>query len=133
MKRPALGLLALALPALACAQSGPADCPAPEPGAASIQQAGVQASWRAEPAPVVSQPFVLRVVLCPQRAELVRVDATMPEHRHGMNYRPRLVAEGAGRWTAEGLLWHMPGRWELLMVVRLDGQEQRLRQSVTLR
>jgi hypothetical protein len=89
-------------------------------GASVIEQGGVTASWAAEPALAVSKPFALRVALCPARAELVRVDATMPEHRHGMNYRARLVPEG-------------PGRWELLLVVRLDGQEQRLVQSVVLR
>jgi hypothetical protein len=57
----------------------------------------------------------------------------MPEHRHGMNYRARLGPEGPGRWRVDGLVWHMPGRWELLLVVRLDGQEQRLVQSVVLR
>jgi hypothetical protein len=111
-----------------------ADCPPPEAGAAVIEQAALRATWRAEPAPLaVSRPFALRIALCPARAELVRVDATMPEHRHGMNYKVRLTPTGAGQWTADGLVWHMPGRWELLLVARLDGQEQRLVQSVTLR
>jgi hypothetical protein len=111
----------------------PTDCPAAEAGAALIEQPGLRASWRAEPAVAVSRPFALRIALCPARAELLRVDATMPEHRHGMNYRPRLQPSGPGAWTADGLVWHMPGRWELLLVVRLDGAEQRLVQSVTLR
>jgi hypothetical protein len=121
---------------VAAAQTAPppaADCPAPEAGAAAIEQPGLRATWRAEPALAVSRPFALRITLCPARAELLRVDATMPEHRHGMNYRPRLQAAGPGAWTADGLLWHMSGRWELLLVARVDGQERRLVQSVTLR
>lgn len=120
----------------AVAQTAPAPtapCPLPEAGASVIEQGGITMSWAAEPALAVSAPFALRVALCPARAELVRVDATMPEHRHGMNYRARLVPVGAGRWKVDGLVWHMPGRWELLLVVRLDGQEQRLVQSVVLR
>jgi hypothetical protein len=110
-----------------------AGCPPPEAGAAVIEQGGLRATWRAEPAPAVSKPFAIRITLCPARAELLRVDATMPEHRHGMNYRPRVQAAGPGAWTADGLLWHMPGRWELLLVARVDGQERRLVQSVNLR
>ncbi len=123
-------------PVAAVAQTAlapPAACPPPEAGASVIAQGGVTASWAAEPTLAVSKPFALRVALCPARAELVRVDATMPEHRHGMNYRARLVPAGDGRWRVDGLVWHMPGRWELLLVVRLDGQEQRLVQSVVLR
>jgi hypothetical protein len=37
----------------------------------------------------------------------------MPEHRHGMNYRPVVVARGAGLYRADGLMFHMPGRWEI--------------------
>lgn len=123
----------LATGAVAAQPPAAAECPAPEAGAALIEQAGLRTTWRADPAPAVSKPFALRITLCPARAALLRVDATMPEHRHGMNYRPRVQPAGAGTWTADGLVWHMSGRWELLLVVRLDGQEQRLVQSVALR
>ncbi|MCM0608912.1 MAG: hypothetical protein KA711_07920 [Ideonella sp. WA131b] len=126
-------LAAQAAPAQTPAALAPAECPAVEPGAAVIDQPGLRATWRAEPAPAVSRPFKLQLTLCPARAELRRVDATMPEHRHGMNYRPRLQPAGPGAWTVDGLVWHMPGRWELLLVVVLDGQEQRLVQSMVLR
>ncbi len=128
----ALGL-ALLVAAGAVAAQPVAECPAAEAGAALIENDGLRATWRAEPPLAVSSPFALRITLCPARAALLRVDATMPEHRHGMNYRPRLQPAGVGAWTADGLVWHMPGRWELLLVVRLDGQERRLVQSVVLR
>ena len=31
-----------------------------------------------------------------------------------MNYRPSVTPQGAGRYRAEGLMFHMPGRWELV-------------------
>lgn len=109
------------------AQTG---CPAPAPGAQLLQEGDVQVQWLAQPVPVVGKPFKLEIVVCPQAAELTRVDATMPEHRHGMNYRPSIQALGGGRWRAEGLLWHMSGRWELRLDVKHQGRELRLRQSV---
>jgi hypothetical protein len=56
----------------------------------------------------------------------------MPEHQHGMNYRPSLKARGGGRWRAEGLMFHMAGRWELRFDVEAGGRVERLRESVTL-
>ena len=93
----------------------------------------VQAAWQALPQTIaVGRPFALLVTLCPAQAQLLRVDATMPEHRHGMNYRASVEALGEGRWRVEGLLWHMSGRWELTLDVQQQGAEYRLRQSVEL-
>lgn len=119
-------LLAAAMPAFAA-------CPPPPEAGARLDSGPVQLAWRAEPAPIaVSRPFALIVTLCPADARLLRVDATMPEHRHGMNYRPSLRPLGGGVWRVEGLLWHMGGRWELRLDVEADGATQALRQSVTL-
>ena len=63
---------------------------------------------------------------------LTRVDADMPEHRHGMNYRPSLTAGGDGRYAAEGLLFHMPGRWRLAFDVERDGRRIRLTADVVV-
>lgn len=106
------------------AQAAHAACPADGP---------LQLQWRSEPSKiVVGQPFRLFVTLCPVRTTLLALDATMPEHRHGMNYRPTLVSLGDGRWRADGLLWHMSGRWELRFDLALDGRPQTLRRDVTL-
>ncbi|MBK7276345.1 MAG: hypothetical protein IPI08_07240 [Betaproteobacteria bacterium] len=110
----------------------PVGPPPPEAGA-RLDSGPIQLAWRAEPAPIaVSRPFALIVTLCPAEARLLRVDATMPEHRHGMNYRPSLQPLGSGLWRVEGLLWHMAGRWELRLDVEAAGVKQSLRQSVTL-
>lgn len=125
-RTPLAWLLAAAAPAFAA-------CPPPPEAGARLDGGPVQLAWRAEPASIaVSRPFALLVTLCPADARLLRVDATMPEHRHGMNYRPSLQPLGGGVWRVEGLLWHMAGRWELRLDVEAAGATHILRQSVTL-
>ena len=61
----------------------------------------------------------------------VRVDAHMPEDRYGMNYNTT-VSGGNGKYRAEGLVFHMPGRWEYIFEVRAAGASERLTTSVVL-
>lgn len=71
--------------------------------------------------------FAVDAVVCAAAAPSgLRVDAQMPEHRHGMNYRARVAPQGAGRYRAEGLLFHMPGRWRLVFDVEHPGRTERL-------
>lgn len=83
-----------------------------------------------KPAPIaVAQHFSLDIGVCARSSaaiESVRVDAHMPEHRHGMNYAPQVKALGPGRWRAEGLMFHMPGRWEFVFEVRAAGGTDRM-------
>ena len=70
------------------------------------------------PAPIVAgEHFAVDFFVCPRAGtatpDSVRIDAMMPEHRHGMNYRPEIVAAKNGRYRADGLLFHMSGRWDL--------------------
>lgn len=83
-------------------------------------------AYATSPSPVVvGQHFRVDVAVCAKAgapaARDLRVDATMPEHRHGMNYRPTVRQSSPGRWRAEGLLFHMPGRWEFAFQVH-DGR-----------
>jgi hypothetical protein len=111
-----------------------AACPFPADTPAQAITGPVQARWTTEPQPVqVGEPFVLRVSLCPADARLLRVDATMPEHRHGMNYRPSIEALGPGEWRVQGLVWHMGGRWELKLDTRLGTTTHTLTHSLTLK
>jgi hypothetical protein len=94
-------------------------------------------AWRVRPNPiVVSEPFALEMSVCAkpgvQEAEGIQVDATMPEHRHGMNYRPSVIDGPDGRFLAEGMLFHMPGKWRLIFDVRAGGTTERLTQDVTV-
>ena len=87
-------------------------------------------AFRPEPMRLeVGLPFTLLMNVCTKRdepAELVAVDATMPEHKHGMNYRPTIVSLGDGRYRVDGLVFHMPGRWELAIDVRAGEESERL-------
>jgi hypothetical protein len=61
-------------------------------------------------------------------------DAAMPEHEHGMNREPRVVADAAapGRFEVEGLLFHMAGRWELYLDVTQGALTERAQFEVML-
>ena len=94
-------------------------------------------AYRTQPRRIeVGQHFTVELAVCPRGEtpppESVRVDAYMPEHRHGMNYRAAVVEEGAGRYRADGLLFHMPGRWEFIFEVRAAGRTDRLTRSFEL-
>ena len=71
----------------------------------------------------VSKHFKVEIAACSKSGPLpesLKVDASMPEHRHGMNYAPTVKKLGPGRWQAEGLMFHMPGKWQFVFV--LDGE-----------
>lgn len=91
----------------------------------------------APPKIAVGQTFAVEVALCAkgsaQKVEELRVDAHMPAHRHGMNYKASVksLAE-TGHYRAEGLMFHMPGRWEFLFDVRDAQGIDRLRQEHSL-
>jgi hypothetical protein len=78
----------------------------------------------------VGEHFALDVAACAKNGattpELLRVDARMPAHRHGMNYVPRVRATAPGRWQADGLMFHMPGLWEFRIDLRAGGVTDRL-------
>jgi cytochrome c peroxidase len=71
----------------------------------------------------VGSHFTLDIAACAKAGAIptqLSVDAQMPDHRHGMNYRPEVKRTGPGRWRAEGLMFHMPGKWRLVFMV--DGE-----------
>ena len=94
-------------------------------------------AYRTQPAKIaIGQHFAVELALCANEGaaapDSVRVDAYMPEHRHGMNYKATVTSSGAGRYRAEGLMFHMPGRWEYLFEVRAGGATERLASSVVV-
>ena len=83
----------------------------------------------------VAKHFALEIAVCAKTeasVESVKVDAHMPEHRHGMNYAPEVKPVGPGRWRAEGLMFHMPGKWEFVFELRAAGKTDRLASSFQL-
>lgn len=120
---------AAAAPALACAPAFK--------GAETAESAHYTLAWRALPAAIpVGSHFSVDFIVCPKAGaslpQSLRVDAQMPEHRHGMNYKATVKSEGAGRYRADGLMFHMPGRWELLFELRGE-QTERLVAEVILK
>lgn len=62
----------------------------------------------------------------------VRVDAGMPQHRHGMNVVPRTTRREDRGFDVEGLLFHMPGAWTLTFDVEVGGITERAQTIVEL-
>ena len=90
-------------------------------------------TYRTRPAKIaVGEHFMLELSVCAKEGaklpERVKLDATMPEHRHGMNYRPTLRLLAPGRYVSEGWMFHMPGRWEFIF----DLGGERLTDSVRI-
>jgi hypothetical protein len=113
-----------------------AACPPVAADGKPLASGPLRMAWRVVgPAPdiVVGRHFEVELQLCPADARLTRVDASMPAHRHGMNYRPSVVNLGEGRYRAEGLMFHMAGDWELRFDVEVAGQRLSLSDGVALR
>ena len=101
--------------------TGAAGCGDDLPASAriAIEQGGTTLAFAPRPVPIaIGRHFSVDVVLCAAdratRRPLVRVDAEMPAHRHGMNYRATIRALGEERYAADGLMFHMPGRWRFV-------------------
>jgi cytochrome c peroxidase len=84
----------------------------------------------------VGKHFTVEIATCSKpgnpEPESLKVDAHMPEHRHGMNYSPSVAKLGPGRWRAEGLMFHMPGKWEFVFELRASGKTDRLTSNFLL-
>jgi hypothetical protein len=124
--------------ALLCLAAGPAGtawaaCPPVAADGKRLDAGKAQLAWRVAGAPIANgRHFALLLQVCPADAVLLKVDAAMPEHRHGMNYRPSLTALGGGRWRADGLMFHMAGRWELVFDAEVGGRRERLVDALVL-
>lgn len=56
-----------------------------------------------------------------------KLDATMPEHGHGMITDPVHSEVTPGHWRSEGMKLHMPGRWLLDVRASLGDKQDLLR------
>lgn len=102
-----------------------------------------QVAWRPVDGEVPTlEPFAVEVEIrggekTPSDDLAVLVDATMPHHGHGMNVEPKVTArasseDGVARFLAEGMLLHMPGRWEFTVDVIRDDDVERAQWTITL-
>ena len=138
------GALAALCLGITSAQAGAA-CPPGEADGASIRQGERVLAYR--PLPTndrganamripMAQHFALQVQLCDKdgisAADLKSADATMPEHRHGMNYRPRIAPLGGGRFRVDGMMFHMAGHWQLVFEVQAGKETTRFIHDVQI-
>jgi len=116
--------------------AGAQTCEQPPLGAARAESPRFVLHYKPEPAIVLNKHFGLRVLVCPKAPVAgplqLRVDARMPAHQHGMNYKPTIAATAPGQYKADGLLFHMPGRWELMFEVEAAGRSDKLAARVDL-
>ena len=108
------------------------------PGGRTLESERYVIAYRTAPSPIpMGRHFTLDFVVCARggaaEPETVRVDAYMPEHRHGMNYKALVKPMQRGRYHAEGLMFHMPGRWELQFDVGNAGASVRLTDTLLLK
>jgi hypothetical protein len=65
----------------------------------------------------VGKHFAVRVEVCSKNpSDLVsafKIDADMPAHKHGMNYKPSVIKQSETIFLAQGLMFHMPGQWRV--------------------
>jgi hypothetical protein len=95
-------------------------------------------AYRWEPAELkVGRFFAADVIACrgpePRPVQSVVVDAQMPAHGHGMNYRPTVAETGPGRFRLTGLMLHMAGTWRLTFDLVQGDRRTRLTREITLR
>ncbi|MEM9355798.1 MAG: hypothetical protein AAGB04_06275 [Pseudomonadota bacterium] len=136
MRFAALAVLSWALLAAQTIVSSAADCKATH-GAemkADGQSTGLSARIAITPETVpVGSPFSATVVICGAKGDPVErftIDATMPRHRHGMNYKPKIVSGGDAAYKATGLFFHMPGLWRFEVIVQAPKKRQRFTYDV---
>ena len=107
---------------------------------ASTADDGYYVRWRplVEPIPL-ADPFDVEVEIWtddsmsePGQFDRLIVDAGMPHHRHGMNIVPEISPDGTARYIARGMLFHMPGRWQLYVDLVEDGRLERSQWSMWL-
>jgi hypothetical protein len=96
---------------------------------------GVQVAFVARPMPVpLGRHFTIDFAICDggvaRSASGVSVDADMPAHRHGMNYRASVSQLGDGTYRAQGLMFHMPGTWRVIFDLGLDGRAVRVTRAI---
>ena len=123
--------------ALVLATGAARACPTAEQGFQRLATAEAEVAYRWDPAELkVGRFFVAEIVTCRapggQPVQDVLIDATMPAHGHGMNYRPSSTRTAAGHYRFKGMMLHMPGTWRITIDLRQPGKRTRLTQDVKL-
>ncbi len=79
--------------------------------------------WSTAPVPLpLSELFVIKARVtdadgAPVSGVTLTVDASMPQHGHGMATRPETNEVGPGEFETKGMKFHMPGAWTVHFAV----------------
>lgn len=124
-----LATIPLAWPAFAC--------PTPEQGFRRLASSDAEVAYRWDPAELkVGRFFAAEVVACKaphaEPVREIRIDATMPAHSHGMNYRPTAAQTAPGHYKFTGLMLHMAGTWRVTIDLVQGSKRTRLTHEVKL-
>jgi cytochrome c peroxidase len=126
--------LRLAAAAAGLALAGVASACVPTLEGTRLESPRYVVAFRASPE--IGKFFSVEIAACAKPGnpapETLKLDAHMPEHKHGMNYAPEVKPLGPGRWRAEGLMFHMPGKWEFIFEIRAAGRTDRVTQEYRL-
>ena len=130
---PAAALLTSCLWALPAAA-----CPSADAGFRRLASAEAEVAYRWDPEQLkVGRFFIAEVVACrsPDGGPVsdIRIDATMPAHGHGMNYRPAATRTAPGHYKFTGLMLHMPGTWRFTIDLLQGAKRTRLTEDISLR
>ena len=83
--------------------------------------------YTTDPSPIpLSEDFVMRTRVTDIDGRWIEdatvvVSADMPAHGHGMNTMPTTEYDREGWYVTEGMLFHMPGDWQIVIDVTADG------------
>ncbi len=83
----------------------------------------------------LNTPFGAKIVICneaDQFPDRIVVDATMPAHKHGMNYEPATAKVDSGHYAVENLLFHMPGVWRFEVTAYENDKPHRYTHDVSV-
>ena len=127
--------LSVAWPALSYAQ-----CPATSIDPASFTRAAEDGPtavyFRTEPRYIpLGEFFSLEVSVCHEAKQWLgslAVDATMPAHGHGMNYKPQFTRK-EDVFIVDGFLFHMPGQWRLDFILQGDAGSHHIYSFIDVR
>lgn len=91
----------------------------------------------------LGQPFSFRLIIGSSKLanagqlpppDRVTATATMPAHKHGMNYTPTIAyTKGSDHYDIQGFVFHMPGIWEISISAYWGDNATHYTQSLTIK
>ncbi|GAA5508026.1 hypothetical protein [Novipirellula caenicola] len=88
---------------------------------------------------VINKPFSFSFILEEKSGRFpvddeftVNCEAVMPAHNHGMNYEPEIAILKGGMVTVKGMVFHMPGEWQVHVDVTANAVTERSQWAINL-